>query len=420
MGIAIVLAGGRGSRLGGAKAAAAARRTAADRARARRGARRRARAGRRREGRLRAAAAGLPRRDRARRPASPAVRDRGGAAGDRGAGASSSAPADMPFVTGELLAWLVGSGRAVCGRRRRRPAAAAARALQRVAAAMPCEAQLADGGADARGRAGAGRAVLAEAELEPFGDPARLLREHQHPGRARGRRRVGWSDGGPDPPLRPAARARRRGVHRRRAARRGDGRRCAARARAAARRSASCSRACRCGWRSTASSPAPSTTLHAGDELALLPPVSGGGGPHVRVTEEPIVAARVTDLVRRPSAGAIVTFEGDGSRRRVPRLRGLPRDGRGADGADRRRVRRAPRARRRRPPSTASGVSRSASRASSSRSPRPTARRPSPGAREIIDRDQGAGADLEARARRRRGALGARGDDGRAIVSEGA
>jgi molybdopterin converting factor subunit 1 len=51
------------------------------------------------------------------------------------------------------------------------------------------------------------------------------------------------------------------------------------------------------------------TPLHAGDELALLPPVSGGE-PHVRVTEEPIVAARVTDLVRRPSAGAIVTFEG--------------------------------------------------------------------------------------------------------------
>jgi molybdopterin converting factor subunit 1 len=52
------------------------------------------------------------------------------------------------------------------------------------------------------------------------------------------------------------------------------------------------------------------TALHAGDELALLPPVSGGGEPHVRVTAEPIVAARVTDLVRLPSAGAIVTFEG--------------------------------------------------------------------------------------------------------------
>jgi molybdopterin synthase catalytic subunit len=52
------------------------------------------------------------------------------------------------------------------------------------------------------------------------------------------------------------------------------------------------------------------TLLGAGDELALLPPLSGGGGPHVRVTSEPIIAARVTDLVRRPGAGAIVTFEG--------------------------------------------------------------------------------------------------------------
>jgi MoaE-MoaD fusion protein len=52
------------------------------------------------------------------------------------------------------------------------------------------------------------------------------------------------------------------------------------------------------------------TALHAGDELALLPPVSGGGGPHVRVSDEPLDAARITDLVRRPGAGAVVTFEG--------------------------------------------------------------------------------------------------------------
>ena len=52
------------------------------------------------------------------------------------------------------------------------------------------------------------------------------------------------------------------------------------------------------------------TPLRAGDELALLPPVSGGAGPHVRVTDEPLVAAAVTGLVRRTSAGAIVTFEG--------------------------------------------------------------------------------------------------------------
>jgi molybdopterin converting factor subunit 1 len=52
------------------------------------------------------------------------------------------------------------------------------------------------------------------------------------------------------------------------------------------------------------------TALRASDELALLPPVSGGAGPHVRVSDEPLTPARVTDLVRRPGAGAIVTFEG--------------------------------------------------------------------------------------------------------------
>src|SRR5580658_5807551 len=49
------------------------------------------------------------------------------------------------------------------------------------------------------------------------------------------------------------------------------------------------------------------TPLHAEDELALLPPVSGGAGPHVRVTDEPIAASAVTALVRRAAAGAVVT-----------------------------------------------------------------------------------------------------------------
>jgi molybdopterin synthase catalytic subunit len=52
------------------------------------------------------------------------------------------------------------------------------------------------------------------------------------------------------------------------------------------------------------------TQLRPGDELALLPPVSGGGEPHVRISEQPIVAAAVTDMVRRSGAGAVVTFEG--------------------------------------------------------------------------------------------------------------
>jgi MoaE-MoaD fusion protein len=59
-------------------------------------------------------------------------------------------------------------------------------------------------------------------------------------------------------------------------------------------------------------------TLSAGDELALVPPVSGGAGVHVRVGEEPLSIERLTGLVGRPSAGAIVCFQG--TTRDVPRL----------------------------------------------------------------------------------------------------
>ncbi|HEX4035365.1 MAG TPA: molybdenum cofactor biosynthesis protein MoaE [Solirubrobacteraceae bacterium] len=52
------------------------------------------------------------------------------------------------------------------------------------------------------------------------------------------------------------------------------------------------------------------TQLHAGDELALLPPVSGGAPTHARVSDEALDARAVTGLVRRPGAGAVVTFEG--------------------------------------------------------------------------------------------------------------
>ena len=58
----------------------------------------------------------------------------------------------------------------------------------------------------------------------------------------------------------------------------------------------------------------PSVPLHAGDELALIPPVSGGGGvdgrPHARITAEPLSLDRLLSLVRDPRAGAVVTFTG--------------------------------------------------------------------------------------------------------------
>jgi molybdopterin synthase catalytic subunit len=54
------------------------------------------------------------------------------------------------------------------------------------------------------------------------------------------------------------------------------------------------------------------TTLAAGDELALIPPVSGGARarPHVRVTAEPLSAERLNAIVVTPHTGAIVTFQG--------------------------------------------------------------------------------------------------------------
>ena len=54
--------------------------------------------------------------------------------------------------------------------------------------------------------------------------------------------------------------------------------------------------------------------LAAGDELALIPPVSGGAttgaAPHVAVTEEPLSLDALTARVRDPRAGAVVTFQG--------------------------------------------------------------------------------------------------------------
>lgn len=65
--------------------------------------------------------------------------------------------------------------------------------------------------------------------------------------------------------------------------------------------------------------------LEEGDEVALIPPVSGGALPssgradqHVRITDQRLSAGRVADHVRRPEAGAIVVFEG--TTRDVPSL----------------------------------------------------------------------------------------------------
>jgi MoaE-MoaD fusion protein len=55
-----------------------------------------------------------------------------------------------------------------------------------------------------------------------------------------------------------------------------------------------------------------------GDEVALIPPVSGGAPPAVRVTGEPLDVAALSAAVRDPRAGAVVVFEG--VTREVPEL----------------------------------------------------------------------------------------------------
>ena len=55
-------------------------------------------------------------------------------------------------------------------------------------------------------------------------------------------------------------------------------------------------------------------SLEPGDELALIPPVSGGEArpiaPHVRVSAEPLSLEELTRSVRDRRAGAVVTFQG--------------------------------------------------------------------------------------------------------------
>ena len=60
--------------------------------------------------------------------------------------------------------------------------------------------------------------------------------------------------------------------------------------------------------------------LHPGDELALIPPVSGGAAAavHARILRRPLSADELQQRVRDPRAGAVVTFSG--VTREVPAL----------------------------------------------------------------------------------------------------
>ena len=52
--------------------------------------------------------------------------------------------------------------------------------------------------------------------------------------------------------------------------------------------------------------------LSPGDELALIPPVSGGAAPDtmITLTDRPISLDSLLDRVRDPRAGAVVAFQG--------------------------------------------------------------------------------------------------------------
>jgi len=54
----------------------------------------------------------------------------------------------------------------------------------------------------------------------------------------------------------------------------------------------------------------PGTALGPDDELALIPPISGGGGPHARVADEPLSLEALARMVKSSGAGAVVVFQG--------------------------------------------------------------------------------------------------------------
>jgi len=54
------------------------------------------------------------------------------------------------------------------------------------------------------------------------------------------------------------------------------------------------------------------TVLNDGDEVAFIPPVSGGAPVrHIRVTADPLDAREAEQAVRDPGCGAVITFTGE-------------------------------------------------------------------------------------------------------------
>ncbi|MCU1304022.1 MAG: molybdopterin synthase [Candidatus Sulfotelmatobacter sp.] len=55
---------------------------------------------------------------------------------------------------------------------------------------------------------------------------------------------------------------------------------------------------------------APDTKLNSDDEVALLPPVSGGSEPHAMITRNPIDTPAVLARIKQGEDGAVTAFEG--------------------------------------------------------------------------------------------------------------